>query len=58
MQIWKSADIQIKILLPKISHYNTVYFLIYKHPKYMKYLFPNLQKQLKILRIKNAKFSG
>ena len=35
--------------MPKVSHYNTLYFLRYPHPRYIKYLFTNIQKQLNIL---------
>ena len=31
--------------MPKISNYNTVYFLRYTHPRYMKCLFKNIQEQ-------------
>ena len=31
--------------IPKVLHYNTVYFLRYTHSKYMKCFFRNLQKQ-------------
>ena len=31
--------------MPKVSHYNAVYFLRYTHPRYMKCLFTNIQKQ-------------
>ena len=31
--------------MPKVSHYNTVNFLRYTHPRYMKCLFTNIQKQ-------------
>ena len=31
--------------MQKVSHYNIIYFLSYAHPRYMKYLFTNMQKQ-------------
>ena len=31
--------------MSKVSHYNTIYFLIYTHPRYMERLFINIQKQ-------------
>ena len=37
--------------MPKISHYNTFYFLRYSHVRYVKYLFTNIQKQQNTLNI-------
>ena len=36
--------------MPKVSHYNTVYFLRYTHPRYMKCLITNVQKQQNMLK--------
>ena len=36
--------------MAKVSHYTTVYFLRYKHPRYMKFLFTNIQKQQNTLK--------
>ena len=36
--------------MPKVTHYNTVYFLRYTHPKYIKYFFINLQTQQNMLK--------
>ena len=60
--------------MPKVSHYNIVYFLRNKHLRYVKYLFTNKKKtiaefkksdllfkkntNLRILMIKDAEFSG
>ena len=54
--------------MTKISRYNTFYFLRYKHVRYLRCFFTNIQKHLgnletsriknlRIRRIKNAKFS-
>ena len=68
VKIYKYPCFYIKSI-PKVSHYN-IYFFTYAHPRYMKYLFTNIQKQWNvnirklhtsrannytILRIKNAK---
>ena len=37
--------------MPKILHYNTVYFLRYTQPRYMKCLFTNIQKQKNMLKV-------
>ena len=79
MQIWKSTDIFVKDIMPKVSNYNSIFFFSYARPRYIKCLFINIQKQnnmlkkvayflrktqtsrvnnSRILRIKNAKFSG
>ena len=34
-----------KNTIPKVSHYDTLYFLKYTHPRHMKCLFTNIQKQ-------------
>ena len=49
--------------MPKVSHYNNVHFLKYKHPRYMKCLFTNIQKQKNMLKSslllkKNTNFTG
>ena len=49
--------------MPKVSHCNTVYFVRYTHPRYMKCLFTNIQKQKNILKSsllfkKNTSFKG
>ena len=31
--------------MSKVSHYNSVYFLSHAHPRYMKCMFTNIQKQ-------------
>ena len=36
--------------MPKVSHYKSIYFLIYAHPRYMICLFMNIQKQLILLK--------
>ena len=36
--------------MPKVTHYNTVYFLRYTHLWYMKCLFKNIQKQKNMLK--------
>ena len=36
--------------MPKVLHCNTVYILRYTHPRYMKCLFTNIQKQLNTLK--------
>ena len=38
-------------IMPKVSHYKTVHFLRYTHPRYMKCLFKNIQKQQNMLKI-------
>ena len=47
MQIRKSANIFIfhESNLPKIPHYNRLYFLRSAYVSYVKYLFINIQKQ-------------
>ena len=47
----------------KVSHYNIINFLSYTHPRYMKVLFTNIQKQWNMLKSnllfkKNANFTG
>ena len=49
--------------MPKVSHYNNVHFVKYKHPRYMKCLFTNIQKQKNMLKSsllfkKNTNFTG
>ena len=49
--------------MPKVLHYNTVQFLSYTHPSYMKCLFTNIEKQQNMLKStkrfkKNANFTG
>ena len=49
--------------MPKVSHYNIVYFLRNKHPRYMKYLFTNKKtiaefKKSNLLFKKNTNFTG
>ena len=49
--------------MPKVLQYNAVYFLRYMHPKYMKCLFTNVQKQYNMLKSsllfkKNTNFTG
>ena len=49
--------------MPKVSHYNIVYFLRYTHLGYMKCLLTNIQKQWNILKSsllvkKNLNFIG
>ena len=49
--------------MPKVSHYNNIYFLSYAHPRYLKCLFINIQEQKSILKSslvfkKNANFTG
>ena len=44
------ANLQISLSLhknnvPKVLHRNSIYFLRYTHPRYMKYMFTNIQKQ-------------
>ena len=36
--------------MPKVSHFNSIYFLSYAHRKYMKCLFTNIQKQWNMLK--------
>ena len=36
--------------MPKVLHYNTVYFLRYTLPRYMKSLFTNIQKEQNMLK--------
>ena len=70
---WQTSQIKGQILLIsssshktnmlKIWHYKTIYFLRYMHPKYMKCLFTNIQKQQNMLKTsllfkKNANFTG
>ena len=43
VKIYKYPCFYIKSI-PKVSHYN-IYFFTYAHPRYMKYLFTNIQKQ-------------
>ena len=47
MQIWKSDNIFAftKNNAPKVSRYNTFYFLRYARLKYVKYLFTKIRKQ-------------
>ena len=48
MQIWKPIYISLSSHennMPNILHYNNIYFLSYTHPRYMKCLFTNIQKQ-------------
>ena len=49
--------------VPKVSHYNTFYFLRYARPRYVKYLFTNIRKQKNMFKIslilkKNGNFAG
>ena len=49
--------------MPKVSHYNTVYFLRYTHTRFMKYLFTNIQIQQNMLKRsllfkRNSNFTG
>ena len=37
--------------MPKVSHYNAVSFLRSTHPRYLKCLFTNMQKQQNMLKI-------
>ena len=37
-------------IMLKVSHYKTVYFLRYTHPRYMKCLFTNIQKRSNMLK--------
>ena len=39
------------MVMLKISHYNTFYFLRYAHVRYVKSLFTNIQKQWNMLKI-------
>ena len=52
MQIWKSTNIFVftKKNMSKISHCTIIYFLSYAHPRYMKCLFTNMQKQSNMLK--------
>ena len=48
--------------MPKVPYYMTIYFLRYTQPRYMKYLFKNIQKQQNMLKIsqlfkKNTNFT-
>ena len=36
--------------MTNILQYNTAYFLRYSHPRYVKYLFTNMQKQQNMLK--------
>ena len=45
LQIYLSSH---KNYMPKVSHYSSIYFLSYAHPRYMKCLFTNIQKQYRI----------
>ena len=46
MQIWKSISLSShKNNTPKVSNHSNIYFLSYAHPRYMKCLFTNMQKQ-------------
>ena len=36
--------------MPKVSHYKTIYFLRYTHPRYIKCCFTNIQKQQKMFK--------
>ena len=49
--------------MPKVSHHDTVYFLRYTQPRYMKCLITNIQKQWNMLKSsllfkKNTDFMG
>ena len=49
--------------MPRVSQYNCIYFLSYAHPRYMKCLFINIQKQQNMLKSnllfkKNTNFTG
>ena len=37
--------------MPKVSHYDNIYFLTYPHPRYMKCLITNIQKQQSMLKV-------
>ena len=49
MQIWNLliSSSSHKNKMPKVLHYNTVCFVRYTHPRYMKRLFTNIQKKVK-----------
>ena len=36
--------------MPKVKYYDSIYFLSYANPKYMKCLFTNIQKQKNMLK--------
>ena len=48
--------------MPKVSHYSSIYYLSYTHPRYMKSLFTNIKKQQNMLKssllFKKKKFTG
>ena len=49
--------------MSKVSYYNSIYFLSYVHPRYMKCMFTNIQKQQNMLKgslvfKENAIFTG
>ena len=45
MKIFCYLCLHMKNNMPKVSHYKTLYFLRYTHPRYMKDLFTNKEKR-------------
>ena len=49
MKFYSYLHLHMKIM-PKVSHYKTLYFLRYTHPRYMKCLLRNMQKEYNMLK--------
>ena len=45
LKIYRYIFLHIKNNMLKVSHYNSICFLSSAHPRYIKYLFTNIQKQ-------------
>ena len=63
MKICQYLRLYIKSKMPKVSHYNTLYFLRYVQPRWVKCLFANTHKQWNTSKIslifkKNTNFTS